>query len=328
MKFYFAPMEGITQYPLRNTHKEMFGDSIDKYFTPFLTASSTHHFKNREKKDALPENSSSFANYKEEIVPQIMAGNAENFIWAAHEMHKLGYSEVNLNLGCPAPTVVNRRKGAGLLQDPTYLDEMLKEIFTALSEDDIAISLKTRLGFTDVAEAEALMGIYASYPVKELTIHARVREDYYKNSARIEAFDRAVDIYREKGGKADICFNGNIFSKEGLERFSKESRVYSEVSAIMLGRGLLSDPALARQLKGGAPLDKEELKSYLKRLYEEYEKMISEDRNVIFKLLEHWAFLNSRFKDSDKYIKAIRKARSRGEYMAAVSNLFAKCDFM
>lgn len=53
MKIYFAPMEGITLYPLRNVHHSMFGSSVDKYFTPFLTSHSDHHFKKREKKRCI-----------------------------------------------------------------------------------------------------------------------------------------------------------------------------------------------------------------------------------------------------------------------------------
>lgn len=96
----------------------------------------------------------------------------------------------------------------------------------------------------------------------------------------------------------------------------------------MIGRGLLSNPALARQLQGGKPLEAGELREYLKRLYEEYSLFIPEDRNVIFKMLEHWAFLHVHFKDNEKYLKAIRKSRSKGEYMAAVNNIFASCEFI
>lgn len=96
----------------------------------------------------------------------------------------------------------------------------------------------------------------------------------------------------------------------------------------MIGRGLLENPALVREIEGGAPLYKEELKEYLTKLYEAYEDYIKEDRNVIFKLLEHWAFLQKKFDNCDKYLKAVRKARSRNEYMAAVRNLFANCDLV
>ena len=337
MKFYFAPMEGITLYPLRNIHHEMFGGSIDKYYTPFLTAHHNFHFKKREKRDAQPEYAVGFENYEEQIVPQIMANRPDTFLWAAREMKKLGYKEVNINLGCPAATVTNSHKGAGLLTDTEYLDKMLGDIFMEYDKDVQSasnadartlpdISIKTRLGFTDEKEADSLMRIYAKYPVKELTIHARVREDFYKGQPRIDAFKRAAEVYRNEGGKADICYNGNIFSADDLAGL--DTTIKSEnISSVMLGRGLLTDPALARVLSGGDALKSEELREYLKRLYEEYAEFIPEERNVIFKMLEHWAFLYVHFEDCERNLKLIRKARSKGEYFAAVNAIFHDCKF-
>ena len=350
MKYYFAPMEGITLYPLRNTHKKMFGDSVDKYFTPFLTAHHNNHFKKREKKDALPENIdlAVFDDYGHQIIPQIMSNKVESFVWAAKEMSALGYKEVNLNLGCPAATVTNSHKGSGFLIDTDYLDKFLDGIFEELSDEPIEISLKTRLGFYSEDETETLMKIYARYPVKELTVHARVREDFYKGEPRLGTFDRAVQIYRENGGKADICYNGNIVSDRdnylalengdnlvdehttncSISEKLKALSCYSEVSALMIGRGLLSNPALVRELSGGPKLSAAELKEYLTLLYEGYATYIPEERNVIFKLLEHWAFLEGHFENCDKYLKAIRKSRSKGEYTAAVNNIFSSCKFL
>ena len=343
MKYYFAPMEGITLYPLRGIHREIFGEGVDKYFTPFLTASHTHHFKNREKKDILPERNSAFDDYPSQVQPQIMAGCSEDFLWAAKEIQKLGYNDVNLNIGCPASTVVNRRKGARLLLDPDYLENMLKEIFDQIGQLP-AVSLKTRLGFSSEEEADRLMEIYARFPVKELIIHARVREDYYAGAPRTEAFKKAVKVYRDCGGKADICYNGDVSSKDGYMKLMEELGVEafadtqpegvgsgadmkgSEISSVMIGRGLLANPALVRELKGGEPLQAEELKTYLRRLYEEYAIYIPEDRNVIFKMLEHWAFLHEHFRDADKCLKNIRKSRSKDEYFAAVNMMFTKFD--
>ncbi|MBE5830941.1 MAG: tRNA-dihydrouridine synthase family protein [Butyrivibrio sp.] len=350
MKYYFAPMEGITLYPLRNIHRRMFGDCVDKYFTPFLTAHHNNHFKKREKRDALPENIDleAFDDYGHQIVPQIMSNKTESFVWAAKEMSALGYREVNLNLGCPAATVTNSHKGSGLLADTDYLDKFLDGIFENLSDESIGISLKTRLGFESEDEIENLMKVYARYPVKELTIHARVREDFYKGQPRLLAFARALQIYRENGGKADICYNGNIAVNSGnYSESEKENDIenacvtnssisdklkalhcYSDISAIMIGRGLLSDPALVRELNGGPKLSAAELKEYLTLLYEGYAAFIPEERNVIFKLLEHWTFLEGHFENCDKYLKAIRKSRSKGEYTAAVNNIFSSCAFI
>ena len=327
MKYYFAPMEGITLYPLRNVHHEIFG-GINKYYTPFLTAHHNMHFKKREKRDVMPEFIKGFEDYGNEIVPQIMSNRVDTFVWAAKEMWNLGYNEVNLNLGCPAATVTNSHKGSGLLTDTEYLDSMLDGIFEDLGNK--SISIKTRLGFSDESEADRLMEIYAKYPISELTIHARVREDFYKGEPRIDAFKRAVEVYRNAGGKADIVYNGDINSIDDLKKIESFDSTGSSISctSVMIGRGLLSNPALARQLQGGKPLEAGELREYLKRLYEEYSLFIPEDRNVIFKMLEHWAFLHVHFKDNEKYLKAIRKSRSRGEYMASVNNIFASCEFI
>ena len=329
MKYYFAPMEGITLYPLRNAHKKMFGEGVDKYFTPFVTTPKTFHFKKREKKDILPEHIEGFENPSKEISVQIMSGNVETFVWGAREIRKLGYRDINLNLGCPAPTVINRHKGAGLLTDGYYLEEMLKGIFDELKDDDIELSLKTRLGFFDEHEAGELMEIYAQFPVKELIIHARVREDYYKGELRIEAFKDAVRAYREFGGKADICYNGDVNSPEDYVRIMDDlGDVREEISAVMMGRGLLYDPALARRLKGGEELRPEDLREYLNMLYSGFSEYIPEDRNVICKMLEHWAFLHVHFKDCERQLKQIRKARTKGEYTAAVNAIFAECEFI
>jgi len=335
MNFYFAPMESITMFPLRNIHRDMFGDSISKYYSPFVTAAKSKHFKNREKNDILPVNNIPFSEDISSLAIQIMAGNSENFIWAAKEIAKLGYKEINLNLGCPASTVVNRHKGAGLLSDPDYLDSMLYEIFDKKEKDnelkDIDITLKTRLGISDENESLQLMEIYSKYPVSEITVHARVKDDFYKNSPRLYALCNCIKKYRVQKGTALICYNGNIFSKSDYENtlsFLEKQEILNEISSIMLGRGLLENPALARELTGGKKLSAPELREYLERLYAGYEKFIPEDRNVIFKLLEHWAFIHTHFENCDKYLKAIRKARSKGEYLAAVRNIFASCKFI
>ncbi len=333
MKFYYAPMEGITLYPLRNVHHEMFGDNMDRYYTPFLTAAKTYRFKKREQRDVLPEYCRGFDNWCDDIVPQIMGNQSETFIWAAKKLSELGYNEINLNLGCPVATVVTKHKGSGMLENPEYLDEMLYGIYETIDREklDFKVSLKTRLGLNDVAEIPGIMSVYAKYPIRELTVHSRVRSDFYKGEPRVDSFCEAVNIYRESGGKAHVCYNGSVDSPARFKDICSmiSDRLPEEKDIrYMIGRGLVANPALVREINGGDKLKAEELKTYLEKLYVEYEKYIPEDRNVIFKMLEHWAFLYIHFKDCDKYLKAVRKSRSKGEYMAAVNNMFAGCEFI
>lgn len=117
MRYYLAPLEGITGYIFRNTHTRLFTPA-DKYFSPFLVPkpNSGKQFSAKEKADILPEH-----NQNIHLVPQIMTNKAADFIAMTKALEEYGYQEVNLNLGCPSRTVVTKGRGAGFLSDPETL---------------------------------------------------------------------------------------------------------------------------------------------------------------------------------------------------------------
>jgi len=143
MKFYFAPMEGMTGYVYRNAH-HIFFDHIDKYFSPFIAANQSERFTTRELNDILPENNRGIV-----LIPQILTNQAADFIHTAGKLKQLGYNEINLNLGCPSATVVSKNRGSGFLSKTDDLDAFLNEIFTKATTK---ISIKTRIGKTDPEE--------------------------------------------------------------------------------------------------------------------------------------------------------------------------------
>ena len=99
MKIYSAPLEGITTYIFRNAYNEIYGH-IDKFFAPFISPAENNPIPlTRDKKDIAPEN-----NIGINLVPQILTCRSGCFIEAAKELHKMGYREINLNLGCPSGT--------------------------------------------------------------------------------------------------------------------------------------------------------------------------------------------------------------------------------
>lgn len=307
MNLYFAPMEGLTGYVYRNAHRACFG-GVDKYFTPFLSPNQNHRFTAKEQKDVLPEHNEGIP-----LVPQILTNRAEDFIWAAGEMKARGYREVNLNLGCPSGTVVSKYKGAGFLARQEALNRFLDRIF---QEVDLEISVKTRIGIAAPEEFPELMEIFNRYPIRELIVHPRLRTDFYKNTPDRESFGYAV-----KESRAPLCYNGDIFTQEAFH--SAASR-FPSVEHIMLGRGLLANPALAERIRGieEAPLTSSRLAAFHRVLYEGYRLAIPEERNVLFKMKEMWTYLICMFPEADRYGKKIKKAKSAGEYEAAVAALF------
>lgn len=318
MKFYYAPMESITGYPLRNTHHAFF-PGIDKYYTPFLSANEAGRFTGREGRDVDPANNTGI-----NVVPQILTGNPEHFVWAVEAMEQRGYREVNFNLGCPSGTVVAKGKGSGFLRDPDRLNDFLEASFTEIEKLRLTpeISIKTRLGIQDPGEALEIIRIYNQYPISELTIHPRVQKDMYRNPVNLDAF-----LAMALKSKAPVVYNGDINSASDYQHIMSylKDRGFTP-EAVMLGRGLVRNPALVREINGGKRITKEEVSQYVRTLRLSYEKEIPGEKNVLFKMKENWNYLGTLFPGSDRYLKEIRKAKTRAEYLSSVNVLLSNCD--
>lgn len=312
MKFYLAPMEGITIRTYRNICNEMF-PHIDKFFTPFLVTKTKTNFNSKELRDILPENNEGLF-----LVPQVLTNHAEEFISMLKDLRKLGYQEANLNLGCPSGTVVSKFRGSGFLAKPEELDVFLEKVFDALEEIDIELSIKTRIGKEAPEEFYHILEIYNKYPMKELIIHPRTQKDYYKNKPNLQVFEDALKL-----SKNPVCYNGNIFTVKDYEVFHER---FQEVDTIMLGRGLIANPALVEEILGYEGLTKEKLREFHNRIYMEYKQMYSGERNVLFKMKELWCYMLFLFCEAEKYGKKVKKASNLLDYEVAVSNLFRECE--
>lgn len=301
--FYLAPLEGITTFIYRKIYHEMFG-GMEKYFSPFLAPASSHHFKNRDKRDILPENNGGVP-----LVPQVLTNNADAFLFAAGCLREYGYNEINLNLGCPSGTVAAKGKGAGFLAYPEELDRFLDRVFAGT---DAAVSIKSRLGIERPQEFLELMKIYNKYPVHELTIHPRVQKDFYKNRPDWDMFERALEISRNP-----LCYNGDINTCEDYERFRKR---FPGVERIMIGRGIIADPGLLRQIRSGEMASEREVLEFLERLCEAYEQIMP-GGPALFKMKEIWSYLCREREDGRKLWKKIRKTGNLPEYKKIIAAL-------
>lgn len=308
MKYYFAPMEGITGYVYRQVHHQFF-PRIDKYFTPFLTPGTKKLMTPKELRDILPENNKGY-----DLVPQILTNQAQDFIRLAKELKEYGYEEVNLNLGCPSGTVTAKKKGSGFLEFPTQLQKFLTEVFENL---DMRISIKTRIGKDEPEEFTELLQIYNQFPLEELIVHPRIQRDYYKNEPRMEQFQEAV-----RNTQNPLCYNGDLFTQESCQKFFEK---FPMVDRVMIGRGLLTNPALVEQMHSEKSLEKETLKAFHDSLCQEYMERMSGDRNVLFKMKELWFYMGNLFADNQKYLKKIKKSQNLKEYQAVVEEMFQVC---
>ena len=301
MRYYFAPMEGLTDSIYRRLHHEYFG-GVDRYYMPFLSPTQHRVLTHKEQRELPPADSEAFA-----AVPQILTKNAEDFLWAAQVCADLGYDEVNLNLGCPSGTVVSKGKGSGMLRSCATLGEFLDEIY---EKTPIKVSIKTRLGLEDPAEFPDILEVYNRYPIRSLTIHPRVRKQFYSGEVDMDMFRYALER-----SKNPLCYNGDILSKAQADSIEG-------VEAVMIGRGLVGDPGM---LCGGTDVNR--LEAFHNALLEEYLTAFGGGRNAMFRLKENWHMLIVHFEDSEKQWKRLRKTTDLQEFRSITTEIFHACQW-
>lgn len=310
MNLYFAPMEGITGHIYRRTFHKYF-PAPDKYFTPFISPDGNKILRNKEKRDVLPENNSGM-----QVVPQIITNRADYFLLAAEYLkNEYGYTEVNLNLGCPSGTVVAKGKGSGFLSRLGELELFFEEVFERCS---VEISVKTRIGRNAPEEWEEILDLYKKFPIKELTVHPRIQKDFYKGPVRMDSF---VYTYEQYPGA--LCYNGDVFSKE---KYMSLHERFPKLSGMMFGRGILKDPYLIGKIKNEdlpeEAVRRATIKQFHDQLTEEYGRVLSGDRDLLYKMKEFWFYLSDSFTDSEKAAKQIRKCEKLSEYHLVTKELF------
>ena len=318
MHIYFAPLEGITTYPYRNLHHKYFG-GVEKYFTPFLAPGPEQGMSVKEMRDVLPENNAGVP-----VVPQILTNRAGDFLLASKKLLEMGYREINLNLGCPSGTVTAKKKGSGFLLYPDDLDRFFDEVFSdaAVRNGEFLVSIKTRIGKNEVEEWPELMQVYNRYPIHELTVHPRIQKEFYKGTPHLDVF---TDILKES--RNPVVYNGDLFTVEKV----KESREkFPTVGTVMIGRGLIRNPALAEMILQEETEREADIlpriREFHDALFEHYRETMSGDRNLLFRMKDLWSYMLAEVPDSEKLAKKIRKSQHVPEYLAAVEEVFARWD--
>ena len=286
---YLAPMEGITGYVFRRAVHEQFGACADKYFTPFFSPHTKRTMTSREIKDILPENNEGM-----NLIPQILTISAADFLRFEKDVRSFGYQEVNINFGCPSGTVVGKMRGAGFLTHKEAMREFLDEVFL---HTGCRVSIKTRLGMHEPEEFRELLELYNRYPIHELIVHLRVRDELYQGHAHEELWN---DIRRNS--KNPVCYNGDV------------TDVLPDADTVMIGRGMLMDPSLIRYHKGGSRAGAQELYEFMRRLERDYSGTFSGDVPVLHKLKEIWSYMGKMFPEKEKELKALMKSDSLSEY--------------
>ena len=199
-----------------------------------------------------------------------------------------------------------------MLRDPDGLKRFLDQVY---GNSPLPVSIKTRIGFDSPDEWERLLPVFGVYPIHELIIHPRTRGQLYRGTPYWETFARAAEVL-----KCPLVYNGDLFTVQAVQN---TLAAFPETAGLMFGRGLLTNPALLREVKGGAPLTLEDLISYHDRLYYAYMKtwkpLTAVGRMHVFvKYLSHSLDVPA------KYVREAMKATRPEEYLDQVAEMFGR----
>jgi tRNA-dihydrouridine synthase len=304
---YVAPLEGLTGRDFRQVHHRLYPGAT-RYYTPFLSPIDPPGLTPKAMREIAPENNEGYV-----LIPQLLTNRADHFLAAAETLASLGYTEVNLNLGCPSGTVVSKGKASGMLCDPDAVDRLLDAIFTSCP---IKISIKTRIGRYSTDELPPIMEVYNRYPIAELTVHPRIRTQMYRGKPDMEAFSYIVSH-----AKMPLCYNGDLFSADDLKAVAER---FPTVSAFMIGRGLMTNPGLIGEIQGHPRTELSTLRTYYNELFSRAAAVLSGETHLLHHMKELWFYLAQIFEESEKWTKGIRKCKRLAEYQAIVDDLFAR----
>ena len=304
MKIYSAPLQGFTEAVWRNVHAAVFG-GIDGYYTPFLRYEHGE-IRNKDIRDIERKNNS-----VENLVPQVIAATPDEMRPLLNLIAGEGYSRVDINMGCSFPLQMRKRHGAGLLPYPELVAELMKEV---AQHPEVSFSVKMRLGCNSKDEWKELMPILNDAPLRHVTMHPRLGIEQYKKSVDVDAF---TEFYT--ACKHPVIYNGDLNSLADINRVEQ---LFPGLKGIMLGRGLLANPALGVEYRTGRELTNAELGNLVRQMHDalmrELTPRLQGNTQFLSKMKPYWEYLLPDMLKRDK--KAILKATTIEKYMNAVND--------
>jgi tRNA-dihydrouridine synthase B len=305
-----SPLQGFTEYRFRNAFHSYFG-GIDVYYAPYIRLNGKMEIKPGYQRDLDPNN-----NKVPVLIPQVMTNDADEFLFVAKYVQSLGYTELNWNLGCPYPMVTKRGMGSGLICQTQKIDEILHRVH---NESSIVVSMKMRLGNDTPQEIVALWPILEKYPIRHISVHARLGKQLYKGGVDLVGFQHCLE-----NPPHPIRYNGDITS---VEVFRSRKERFPTISEWLIGRGLLADPFLPQMIKQDTllyPDNRAEIfTKFHDSLFDSIAHSHSGSSHVLVKMESYWEYFALSFPDPHKTFKRIKKAKSFQAYEAAVNENLA-----
>lgn len=252
LNIFCSPLQGYTDFVWRRIHHELAG-GVQAYYTPFLRMEGGT-IRPRDVRDVAPEN-----NRDVPVIPQIIVSGRDEFCFLTDHLIRQGYEQADINMGCSFPLQTKLYRGAGMLPYPTRVEELMQAVAERASQ--IRCSVKLRLGMDAAGECLVLLPILNEAPLSQIAVHARTGRMQFRGQPDMETFARFAE-----GCRHPLLFNGDIASCDDLHQLEKD---FPKLSGVLIGRGLLARPTLAREYIEGTTCTEAELLTLILKMHEQ-----------------------------------------------------------
>lgn len=314
MRIFLAPMEGLVDAPIRESLTQVGG--IDRCVTEFIRVTHGLLPPRIFHKFAPELSQGAVTRQGVPVAIQLLGSDAEQMGIHGARAAELGAPQVDINFGCPAKTVNKHKGGAVLLKEPERLYEITRAVRSAVPAD-IPVTAKIRLGYDDRSMGVACGEALAAAGAAEIVIHARSKADGYRPPAYWEEIRKVREAV-----STPVIANGDIWSVEDYWR----CRDVTGCEDVMIGRGLVSQPDLARQIKASqqgstlAPMAWPEVAE----LVEGYGRVLQtylDDKYVTGRLKQWLNYLRRGFAEAEQVWPAARKLRDADAFYHALRSV-------
>ena len=294
-----APLQGVTDNVWRMAQHEVFG-GVDAYYAPFMRVEHGQ-IRRKDLRDVEPERNEGTV-----LIPQILACQPDHALMMVQALQGMGYSRIDINLGCPFPPIALHRKGSGMLAYPDLVEALFKAL-AAVGE--VEYSVKMRLGWDRNDQWRDILPLMDILKPVNVAVHPRIGKQQYKGELDIEQFEALLGA-----SSWPVVYNGSLRTVEDIEDLVGR---YPGIAAVMLGSGLAANPGMLAP--DATPGDYRRFHDMLVEGYTD--QLNGGEAQLVRHLQDIWqTFLPG---TGHKLFKAIRKSRTIEQYQDAAAAALA-----
>lgn len=233
--FCLAPMADVTDIAFREMlakyGKNEKNNNQTVFWTEFVSADGLCHPQGRKKLLTILK----YSKIERPIIAQVFGANPKNMEKACRLISRLGFSGIDINMGCPDKSVIKQGAGSALIRTPKLAREIIRSAIKGA--DTIPVSVKTRVGFNK-EEIDTWIPELLAEDIKALTIHARTKKEMSKVPADWNYIKRVVALVKKSGRDIPVIGNGDVQNLEEAGKKIKETNC----NGVMIGRGVFGNP--------------------------------------------------------------------------------------